>query len=246
MWASEIHKIDGTWYLYYSAAPCEAAGRVERLHVLKGGVTPWDTYSYLGQLTDEWGIDATVGMVNDQQYYSYCCFRENLQSLCIAPMSDPSTIGEAAILAQPTQDWETVIGVINEAPAFLQHNGSTFISFSASHCRSPDYALGLLTLKNDCSGQSATCDPLQRSSWTKSGPVFSHANGNYGTAHNGFFKSPDGTEDWLVYHAVSNSSGACGGTRYTMAQKISWGADGSPDFGNPVETGIELSGPSGE
>jgi len=29
----------------------------------------------------------------------------------------------------------------------------------------------------------------------------SNTNGVYGPGHNGFFKSPDGTEDWIVYQA---------------------------------------------
>lgn len=246
IWASEAHQIDGVWYLYYSAALSGSTGRPERLHVLKGGGTPWDTYSYLGQLSTEWGIDGTVGTINGQRYYAYCCYRENLQSLCIAPMSSPSRIEQATILSQPKQDWETVSGAINEGPAFLHHNGTTFISFSASHCRSPSYSLGLLELSSSCAGLGGACNPTQLTSWAKTGPVFASGNGNFGPGHNSFFKSSDGKEDWIVYHAVSNSAGACDGTRYTMAQKVLWNADGTPNLGKPVEKGTILAGPSGE
>lgn len=76
--------------------------------------------------------------------------------------------------------------------------------------------------------------------------MFSSANGNYGTAHNGFFSSPDGTEIWNVYHATTNMTGACDGTRYTMTQKLNWNSDGTPNFGVPVRRGQVLPGPSGE
>jgi len=97
----------------------------------------------------------------------------------------------------------------------LQRNGKTFIVCSAGHCPTPDYKLGMLTY-------NGTGDPLDSASWVKSpNPVFqrSNANGVYGPGHNGFFKSPDGTEDWIVYHA---------------------------HFGTAVALGVTLTAPSGE
>lgn len=38
---------------------------------------------------------------------------------------------------------------------------------------------------------------MDRSSWQKTGPVLSAANANFGTGHNCFFLSPDGTEIWV-------------------------------------------------
>lgn len=56
--------------------------------------------------------------------------------------------------------------------------GKTYIAYAASDCWTTSYQIGLLTYKG--SG-----DPLLAASWTKTGPVFSSANGNLGTAHNG-------------------------------------------------------------
>lgn len=92
-------------------------------------------------------------------------------------------------------------------------------------------------------------NPLNPAHWTKSpNPVFqrSNANGVYAPGHNGFFKSPDGTEDWIVYHSNSSSSGGCYMNRSTRAQKFTWNADGTPDFGPPVALGVTLTAPSGE
>lgn len=61
-----------------------------------------------------------------------------------------------------------------------------------------------------------------------------------------FFQSPDGTEIWNVYHATSNSAGACDGSRYTMAQKVNWNANGTPNFGSPARLGTSYVGPLGE
>ena len=61
-----------------------------------------------------------------------------------------------------------------------------------------------------------------------------------------FFVSPDGSEMWNVYHATTVSTGACDGRRSTMAQRVFFNQDGTPDFGEPVTRGVELFGPSGE
>lgn len=106
------------------------------------------------------------------------------------------TVGPWSILSEPTEPWEMADPVpdqpsaINEGPNPLYNDGRTWLSFSASFCGSPAYALGLL--EYDGSG-----DPLDPGSWTKTGPVFSSANENYSTAHNVFFSSPDGTETWV-------------------------------------------------
>lgn len=63
---------------------------------------------------------------------------------------------------------------------------------------------------------------------------------------NSFFLSPDGTETWNVYHATSIQKGACDGNRYTAAKKVTWKADGTPDFGRADAVGTVLEGPSGE
>jgi GH43 family beta-xylosidase len=63
--------------------------------------------------------------------------------------------------------------------------------------------------------------------------------------HSRFFKSPDGKQTWIVYHATSNANGACDGNRYTMAGLVNFTSAG-PVFGNPPNLATVLSGPSGE
>lgn len=187
-----------------------------------------------------------------------------IQSNCIATLTSPSTIGPAHILSQPLEEWETVDTPVNEGAAPLYHDGQVWVGYSASYCWTADYSLALL--KYDGVG-----DPLDRASWTKSeGPVFTSANGNYGTGHNWyspslspplpyprgygadkyyygrFFTSPDGTEVWNLYHATEIAEGACNGNRYTAAQRVEWNEDGSPDLGVALELGTVLEGPSGE
>ncbi|KAH8146014.1 uncharacterized protein LAJ45_09936 [Morchella importuna] len=238
-WAPELHYIDSIWYLYYTAGTAACCDN-QHLHVLVGGSSPWDTYSYKGQLSTVWGIDSTILRFPSQMYLVWSRFSPNgLQSLYIAPMSNPWTIGTPYLLSEPTLSWETVNNPVNEGPAAMYWGGKTYIAYAASDCWTTSYQIGLLTYKG--SG-----DPLLAASWTKTGPVFSSANGNLGTAHNGFFMSPDATEVWNVYHATAVTTGACDGRRYTMAQKVNWNSDGTPNFGVPPALSSVLTGPSGE
>src|SRR5690606_32309764 len=61
-----------------------------------------------------------------------------------------------------------------------------------------------------------------------------------------FFKSPDGTEDWLIYHGNASELEGCSSTRSVRAQKFTWNDDGTPNFGEPVAAGTPVASPSGE
>ncbi|MER6180200.1 family 43 glycosylhydrolase [Streptomyces sp. NPDC001652] len=252
IWAPELHFLDGHWYLYYSAgqsgvACCDS----QRTHVLESsGTDPMGTYTYKGSLTGSnltpggWLIDASVLKANDRLYLVGSGFiNGSTQSLVIAPMSNPYTLASNTftVISSPTLDWERSGSPVNEGPEPLYRGGRTFLTYSASSCQTADYKLGQLELTGS--------DPLNPASWTKKQtPVFqrSDASGVYGPGHNGFFTSPDGTENWIVYHANSSSTGGCGNGRTTRAQKFTWNADGTPNFGTPVALGTTLPGPSGE
>jgi beta-xylosidase len=205
------------------------------------GSDPMGPYTCKGQLNSSWMLDPSVLNVGGRLYMLGSA-NGGTQNLVIAPMSNPYTVsGPYSTISTPTYDWERQGGTVNEGPEVLQRNGRTFLVYSASGCWTPDYKLGLLELTGS--------DPLSAASWTKKpAPVFqrSDANGVYGPGHNGFFTSPDGTESWIVYHANDSASEGCDNGRTTRAQKFTWNADGTPDFGTPVRLGTSLAGPSGE
>jgi GH43 family beta-xylosidase len=90
---------------------------------------------------------------------------------------------------------------------------------------------------------------MNPSDWTKTAtPVFSTlaSAGAFAPGHNSFFKSRDGTEDWLLYHANSSPGLGCGNSRSPRMQKFTWNADGSPDFGTPAAINTIIKKPSGE
>jgi GH43 family beta-xylosidase len=84
----------------------------------------------------------------------------------------------------------------------------------------------------------ATSDLLKATSWKKSEqPVFGQSpeNNVYAPGHNSFFKSPDGKQDWILYHANSGPGQGCDHRRTPRMQVFSWKKDGTPDFGIPVK-----------
>ncbi len=245
-WAPEFRLFDGHWYFYYTAGSPMGSYDNQRSYVLESaGMDPMGPYTFKGQLNDgsnSWSIDGSIMELDDALYFLSSGFVGGLQSLMIAPMGSPYSLSSTrTVIAQPTRPWEQQQGNVNEGPATLQHDGKTFIVYSASACSGPNYKLGMLTYNGG--------DPLSMASWDKTPePVFqrSDANGVFAPGHNGFFKSPDGSEDWIVYHATSSPDMGCDGQRNTRVQKINWNADGTPDFGVPVATSEEIAAPSGD
>lgn len=249
-WAPEFHLLDGSngqrWYFYYTAGQIANYG-TQRTHVLESaGTDPMGPYTYKGRIYDPqnngWAIDGSILVLDDALYFLFSAWVGDLQSIFIAPMSDPWTIsGERVLISKPDYAWEKIGLNVNEGPVALQHDGQTFIVYSASFCGTPDYKLGLLTYVGD--------DPLDPAAWEKHPePIFqrSDENGVFAPAHNGFFKSPDGTEDWIVYHANDSISGGCDGGRMTHVQKFTWNEDGTPNFGVPVSADTIIANPSGD
>ncbi|OOG36924.1 alpha-N-arabinofuranosidase [Rhodanobacter sp. C06] len=247
VWAPELHFLDGKWYLYYTAADKAHDDDTHRhLYVLENASPDPTQGQWIsrGMLkTDHNGIDGTVFQLRDKLYFVYSAYVGDHSDLVIAPMTNPWTLGTPqADIAQPTYAWEMQGGrKILEGPEFLEGpTGKLFLSYSASACWSDHYALGLLSAAPDA-------DPLDPAAWHKSPqPVFaqSPANGVYAPGHNGFFKSPDGKQTWIIYHANGGPGWKCGPRRSPRMQQMHWRADGTPDFGVPVKADVPLAVPS--
>ncbi|TVT38365.1 family 43 glycosylhydrolase [Hymenobacter setariae] len=252
VWAPELHFLDGKWYIYYTAGPdgqnCCGGQRSWVLENASPDPTqgPWVEKARLASPgADFWSIDMTVFELRGKRYalWSGQEAGSDQQNIYISAMSNPWTLtGPRTLLSKPEFEWElNGTPKVNEGPEILQHKGKTFLIFSASHCSTDTYALGQLTLTGR--------DPLVASNWKKSPePVFVNyaASFAYGPGHNSFFKSKDGSQDWIIYHANNNPREGCGNPRSPRMQQFTWNRDGSPNFGKPVATGKPLARPAGE
>ncbi|MGA4954677.1 glycoside hydrolase family 43 protein [Streptomyces lavendulocolor] len=244
IWAPEIHHIDGSWYIYFAAAPADDIWKI-RMWVLENPardpfrgtwtekgriVTAWDTFS----------LDATTFTHRGSRYLAWAQHEPGTDAntaVFLSRMAGPLTLsGPQVRLTAPEYDWECAGFKVNEGAAFIRRGGRVFLTYSASATDS-NYCLGLLTA-------DAGSDLLDPRSWTKSPrPVFtsSDTTGQYGPGHNSFTVAEDGRTDVLVYHArpYKDITGdpLDDPNRHTRVQPLRWKPDGTPDFGTPVADG---------
>jgi GH43 family beta-xylosidase len=257
LWAPEIHFLQGKWYIYFAAD--SGKNRSHRLWVLENSspdplAGQWKIKGKLTTPQDKWSIDGSLFQYKKQLYFIWSGWEGDVngqQNIYIAKMKNPWTLdGQRIKISSPELPWEThgeihnaddpPLVTVNEGPEVLVHGDKFFLIYSASGCWTDYYALGMLT----ASANSNLMDP---SSWKKSPqPVFrqSKKNGVYAPGHNSFFKSPDGKEDYILYHANDQPGQGCGSFRSPRAQKFTWNPDGTPNFGTPVKEGELLPVPS--
>jgi GH43 family beta-xylosidase len=248
VWAPELHRIDGKWYVYVAADDGENANH--RMYALENpSVDPFEgEFRLKGKLAppgdDHWAIDGTVARVRDRLYFLWSGWEgteDVRQDLYIAPMSDPWTVsGPRTAIARPELVWETrgAPPAVIEGPEVLVRGDAVFVVYSCSGSWTDDYALGLLYARSDA-------DLLAPASWTKRRtPLFASSAKVVAPGHGSFTTSPDGAEDWLVYHAARYPG--AGWARNLRMQGISRGADGAPILGVPADPDAPLPLPSGD
>lgn len=257
LWAPEIHFLRGKWYIYFAA---DSGNNVDhRLWVIENESNDpmngkWSKPRKLVTPGDKWSIDGTVYEHREQLYLLWSGWEGDVngqQNIYIAPMLNPLTVGEIrSRISKPELEWETHGDLsnpddvphvsVNEGPQLLSYKDKVFLIYSASGCWTDFYALGMLTASN-------RSDLMDSASWIKSpSPVFMQSPGNsvYAPGHNSFFKSPDGKQDWILYHANDQPGQGCGRKRSPRAQPFTWNEAGEPRFGTPVRIKIPLPIPS--
>lgn len=257
VWAPEIHFIHGNWYVYYAAGESGPPFIHQRTGVLRSKTSDvFSDYEDLGMLytgddllvpgSNIWAIDMTVFEFNGKLYAVWSGWEKQAntdktpQLLYIQEMENPFTPkGKRVLLSSPEESWE--IGGplnINEGPEVLKNGEKVFIIYSCHESWTPEYRLGMLQLKNK------NANPMVRENWLKTGPVFKGNENVFGVGHCSFVKSPDGTEDWIIYHSKKTKNP--GWERDVRMQPFTWKPDGTPDFGRAIPVGDEVKLPSGE
>ena len=253
LWAPEIHFINNKWYVYFAAD--NGNNNNHRLYVLENSSPDpfqgiWNFKGKIFDPSDKWAIDGSVFIYRRQLYMIWSGWegdQNGSQDIYIAKMKNPWTIeGKRVRISSAVYDWEKHGDLndpynpphvnVNEGPQILKNKKKLFLIYSASGCWTENYSLGMLTF-------TGKKNLLDSSLWKKSAqPVFDQSieNGVYAPGHNSFFKSPNGKKDWILNHANNQPGLGCGRFRSPRAQKFTWNADGSPNFGIPVKENIPL------
>ena len=244
IWAPELCRIDGAWYLYFAAGDSDDPFRIRTYVLQQRAADPRaDGWVLRGQVVTAWDtftLDSTSFEHDGKRYFLWAQKEPGIDTnsnLYLAEMASPLALATAPVrISVPTLDWEVQGFKVNEGPAVLIRNGRVFITFSAS-ATDARYCMGLLT----ADARSNLLDPR---SWSKSPrPVFTtnEQTKQYGPGHNSFTVAEDGETDVLVYHARDyrdiTGDPLFDPNRHTRVQKLYWHDDGTPSFGVPVGKG---------
>ena len=209
IWAPELHRIDGRWYVYFAAGEKEDIWKIRPWVLRCEGDDPMaDSWVECGMLRradgdefsfTDFSLDMTTFVCRGRRY---CVWAEKvsvgrkISNLYIAEMADALTLKTPQmLLTAPSYAWERHGFWVNEGPTFIEHEGRVYLTFSASDT-SPAYCMGLLWANADD-------DLMDISAWHKlNHPVLTTdaARGLYGPGHNTFFTDEDG-QVYTSYHA---------------------------------------------
>lgn len=210
IWAPELHKIGGDWYIYYAAGTASNGWGINCFVLKCDGdkdITKAENWTELGYFLDENGnkfthmcLDMTFFEANGKSYVIWADkdLSTNISDLKMGPI-DPANpcklTGKAITLSTPEYDWEFVREKVNEGPAVFIRDGKVYVTFSAS-ATGVEYCVGLLWA-------NVSDNLMDVENWNKcKSPVLSTSDtaGEYGPGHNSFTVDEDGNL-LMIYHA---------------------------------------------
>lgn len=207
IWAPEIHKIGGKWYIFFAAGDKDNVWNIRPYLLVCEGEDPYeDNWKELGKMqASEEDKEAFTGFSLDMTYFEhknkhYLIWAESrpdssLFMAEISPDNPQRLITRPILLTKPEYAWEKVRFRVNEGASVLKSKDKLFVFFSASGTGS-EYCMGMVYM--DADG-----DPMIKENWTKADePVLSTKDltGESGPGHNSFVYDEKGRL-LLVYHA---------------------------------------------
>lgn len=237
VWAPELHRIEGKWYIYFAAGEAENIWNIRMWALSNSSDDPmqgeWVEEGRIITKIESFSLDATSFENNGKRYMIWA---QNVMGgnhgtgLVLSEMKDALKLtGPEVVLTVPEFSWEKMKYNVNEGPAVIKHNGRIFVTYSAS-ATNENYCVGLLWIDEKA-------DLLDAKNWNKSvGPIFYTNNElkRYGPGHNSFTTSEDGKTDILIYHARDykeiQGDELSDQNRATRARVIKWTESGFPDF----------------
>lgn len=207
IWAPEIHKIGGKWYVFFAAGDKNNIWNIRPYLLGCDGDDPYkDKWTEMGRMQAKNGDDVTFSTFSlDMTYFShkgrhYLIWAQSLpdSSLFMAEISPENPlqlITEPILLTKPEYDWEKVRFRVNEGASVLKNEDKLIVFFSASGTGS-EYCMGMVYTDTDK-------DPMIKENWIKYPyPVLSTSDlqDESGPGHNSFVYDEKGRL-LLVYHA---------------------------------------------
>lgn len=244
IWAPEMHKIGGSWYMFFAAGASDNIWAI-RPYVLKCDGEPFTgNWTECGQMQASSGdsesfkgfsLDMTYFENNGRHYVIWAEIKGD-SSLFMAEI-DPSQpwklISKPIMLTKPEYNWEKVNNRVNEGAAVLKTDKKIYVFFSASGTGS-EYCVGRLQA-------DINSNLMDISSWTKlKEPVLQTADlkDQSGPGHNCFVRNEKG-DLLIVYHArpANHASQGCGTynkdplydpCRHTRIKRVCFDGNGDP------------------
>lgn len=241
IWAPELHRSDGTWYLYFSAGSRENPRDIRLYALANESEDPmtgqWRELGLIETQHDTFALDATPFVHRGQRYLIWSQKDpQDLQpaSLHIAQMASPTDItGPEVLIAEPEHDWEKRGIPANQGASVLQHNGRVFVFYTAS---ATDHrsAIGLLWA-------DAESDLMDPGSWHKEPiPVFATNPdlNRQGPGHPSVTLADDGQTWVMLYHSREyvdlHGDQLEDPNRHTRARILRWNNNNKPVL-NPTQ-----------
>lgn len=256
LWAPELHFWEGKWYIYY-AAGFEGPPYVHQ----KTGVLISKTSDPMGEYEDGgmlytgdeignwdknyWAIDLTLFDHRGKLYAVWSGWENNEQTdktkqhIYIAEMENPAKMKTARVkISSPDLEYEQGPLPLNEGPQILKaSDDDVFIIYSTGQSWLETYKLAYLRLKY------SNANPMDPYSWMKGyAPIFEGTKDVHGVGHACFTKSPDGTENYIIYHSKKDLKP--GWNRDIRMQPFTFNKYGLPIFGEPIPAGVKIPIPS--
>jgi GH43 family beta-xylosidase len=164
IWAPELHRIGGKWYVYFAAGRAEKPFDI-RMYILENASADpfageWVEKGQLKTQFETFSLDATTFEHRGTRYLVWTDRDPKIKgtNIYIAKMDTPwSVTGPQVLISKPELPWEQIRYWVNEGPAVLMKNGKIFITYSAAGTGA-EYCLGLLTAEEGA-------DLLDAKSW---------------------------------------------------------------------------------